>query len=186
MKFLVLGASLRKDSVNIKLSHVIEEILKQEGDKVTSASFLSLDIPLYNEDVEKGEGIPEGVKRYAKLLSEADAWIICSPEYNYSMPGTLKNLIDWLSRIRPVPFDNKQILLLAASPSPVGGIRGLWALRVPLEGCNGFVFPQMYSLPKAHEAFSEKGQLKEASALERLNKLIKDFKVHAEKATRSS
>jgi NAD(P)H-dependent FMN reductase len=185
MKFLVLAGSMRKDSLNVKLASIIEEILKKEGSEVTSISFISLDIPLYNEDVEKAEGIPEGIKRYAKLLHEADAWVICSPEYNYSMPGTLKNMIDWLSRIRPVPFSNKQILLLAASPSPLGGVRGLSALRVPLEGCNGFVFPQMYTLPKAHEAFSEQGQLKEASALERLNKLIKDFKVHAEKITRS-
>ncbi len=185
MKFLVLGASLRKDSLNVKLSHVIENILKQEGHHVSSVSFLSLDVPLYNEDVQN-VGFPEGVKKYGELLQEADGWIICSPEYNFSVPGTVKNFIDWLSRLKPNPFSGKQIFLASASPGLVGGNRGLWHLRVPLEACKGFVYPTMFSIPKAHEAFDEKGHLKDASTLDRLALAIKDFNSHVERNLRSS
>ena len=75
--------------------------------------------------------------------------MIVSPEYNASMPGLLKNLIDWTSRFRPQPFDARHALLLSASPSLVGGNRGLWSLRVPLEMLNVRVFPSMFSLSKA-------------------------------------
>ena len=63
-------------------------------------------------------------------MKAADALIVASPEYNASMPGAIKNLIDWGYHIRPQPFNGKQALLMSASPSMVGGNRGLWALRV--------------------------------------------------------
>jgi len=62
------------------------------------------------------------------------------------MPGVLKNLIDWVSRLMPQPFNGKQALLLSASPSMVGGNRGLWSLRVPLEHLGMRVYPDMFSL----------------------------------------
>src|SRR5205807_813524 len=82
------------------------------------------------------------------------AFIISSPEYNGSMSGALKNLIDWTSRFRPQPFDTRHGLLLAASPSLAGGNRGLWALRIPLEHLGARVFPDMFSLAMAHRAFA--------------------------------
>ncbi len=186
MKFLVLGASLRKDSYNVKLSHLVEDILRKEKVEVVSPSFNSFEMPLFNEDLQNKEGIPAGISKYAEELQAADAWIICSPEYNFSVPGTVKNFVDWLSRVQPVPFNKKQIFLLSASPALAGGVRGLWHLRVPLEGCGGFVYPQMFSVSKAHEAFNEKGQLAEASTFEKLEWAIKDFKNHVEKILGSS
>ena len=69
------------------------------------------------------------------------------------MPGTLKNVIDWTSRIRPQPFDSRHALLMSASPSMGGGNRGLWQLRIPLEHLGTRVFPDMFSLAVAHKAF---------------------------------
>ena len=86
---------------------------------------------------------------------ESDAFIIASPEYNASLPGVLKNLIDWTSRFRPQPFDGRHGLLLSASPSLAGGNRGLWALRMPLEHLGARVFPDMFSLSMAHKAFAD-------------------------------
>src|SRR5687768_4561398 len=85
-------------------------------------------------------------------LLESDGFIIASPEYNASMPGTIKNLIDWTSRFRPQPFDGRHGLLLSASPSLAGGSRGLWSLRVPLEHLGARIFPDMFSLAMAHKA----------------------------------
>ena len=83
-----------------------------------------LRVPSYDGDVENGPGIPTGAEELRRRLSESDAFIVSSPEYNGSMPGTLKNLIDWTSRFRPQPFDGKHGLLLSASPSMVGGNGG--------------------------------------------------------------
>ena len=70
-----------------------------------------------------------------------DAVMISSPEYNYSISGVLKNLIDWVSRARPMPWRGKSIYLMSAAPSPMGGIRGLWQTRIPLEGCGALRIP---------------------------------------------
>ena len=75
------------------------------------------------------------------------------------MPGVLKNTIDWVSRYRPQPFNGRQALLMSASPSMAGGNRGLWALRVPLEHLGARVYPDMFSLAQAHEAFGQDERL---------------------------
>src|SRR3954451_7468130 len=112
------------------------------------------DVPLFDGDLEASRGIPAGAEELRRRLVESDAFIISSPEYNASMPGTIKNLIDWTSRFRPQPFDSRHGLLLSASPSLGGGNRGLWALRVPLEHLGARIFPDMFSLAMAHKAFA--------------------------------
>ena len=77
------------------------------------------------------------------------ALLLASPEYNFSMPGNLKNTIDWLSRIRPYVVRDRWALLLSASNGRVGGNRGLWHLRVPLESIGMMIFPDMFSLALA-------------------------------------
>ena len=101
--------------------------------------------------------------------------MISSPEYNYSVPGTLKNLIDWTSRIRPQPFKGKNILVMSASPAMAGGSRGLWHLRVPLEGLGAFVYPEMFSLSIAYDAFDPQGNLKDKNLMSNIENSIRDF-----------
>src|SRR6476620_10488080 len=112
------------------------------------------DVVSYDGDAEATHGIPASALELRRRLTESDAFIISSPEYNGSMPGVLKNLIDWTSRFRPQPFDTRHDLLLSASPSLAGGNRGLWALRMPLEHLGTRVFPDMFSLSMAHKAFA--------------------------------
>ena len=128
VRFLVLGASLRRQSLNDRLAALA-----------------------------------------------ADALIVASPEYNASMPAGIKNLIDWVSRVRPQPFNGKQALLLSASPSMVGGNRGLWALRIPFEHLGTRVYPDMFSLAQAHEAFDDGGGLKNATIRARFEGTIDCF-----------
>jgi NAD(P)H-dependent FMN reductase len=154
LNVLVFAASLRADSLNRKLAALAGRVAQQYGATIDLASMRDFDVPLYDGDVETADGIPPGAHELRRRLLASDAFIISSPEYNGSMPGTIKNLIDWTSRFRPQPFDSRHGLLMSASPSLVGGNRGLWALRMPLEHLGARIFPDMFSLSKAHNAFA--------------------------------
>ena len=154
LRVLVFSASPRTDSFNTKLARLAAKHLVTLGATVDLAPIRDFDVPAYDSDVEARAGIPAGAQELKRRLSEDDAFVIVSPEYNASMPGSLKNLIDWTSRSRPQPFHERHGLLLSASPSMGGGNRGLWALRVPLEHLGARVFPDMFSLAMAHKAFS--------------------------------
>jgi NAD(P)H-dependent FMN reductase len=91
------------------------------------------------------------------------------------MPGVLKNTIDWTSRLRPQPFNGKQGLLMSASPSMVGGNRGLWALRVPLEHLGARMYPDMFSLAQAHEAFAADGRIANDLLQKRFDETLRCF-----------
>jgi chromate reductase, NAD(P)H dehydrogenase (quinone) len=174
-RVLVFGASLRSASLNVRLASLAESIVQKHGGEVDRASMADFDCPSYNEDVEADPGIPEGARRLHDRLQACDAFIVSSPEYNGSMPGTLKNVIDWTSRIRPQPFNGKQGLLLSASPSMAGGNRGLWSLRVPMEHLGARLYPDMFSLAKAHTAFGDDGQLRDERLQHRLETTLSCF-----------
>ena len=87
----------------------------------------------------------------------------------------LKNAIDWVSRIQSQPFKTKHALLVSASPSLVGGNRGLWARRVPLEHPGTRVYPDMFSLARAHEGFAEDVWLANPGLQERLAETVSAF-----------
>src|SRR3954468_5101947 len=146
LKVLVFAASLRAESLNHKLAALAARVARQAGASVDLASMRDFDVPLYDGDLESAEGIPAGARELRRRLLATDAFILSSPEYNGSMAGTIKNLIDWGSRFRPQPFYSRPGPLLSASPSLGGGNRGLWALRVPLEHLGARIFPDMFSL----------------------------------------
>ena len=175
MRLLMLAASLRKDSVNKKLIHLAAKLAKETGSTIDLADFNEFSAPLYNADVQNQEGFPKNILSFVERMHAADGLIISTPEYNYSIPGTLKNLIDWVSRISPMPWSKQRILLISASPSLVGGNRGLWATRVPLEGCGAFVYPDMFSLASAHANFKDDGDLADAEMQKRLQVSVDDF-----------
>jgi len=152
LKLLVFAASLRAGSLNAKLARLAARTAEGLGATVDLAAMHEFDVPAYDGDHEGPAEIPAGALELRRRLSDNDAFVIASPEYNASMPGVLKNLIDWVSRFRPQPFHAKHALVMSASPSMVGGNRGLWALRVPLEHLGARVFPDMFSLAMAHQA----------------------------------
>ena len=174
LKVLVFGASLRAGSLNRKLAALAARVAEQNGATVNHASMRDFDVPSYDGDVEKERGIPKGAEEFKRRLEDCDAFIVSSPEYNGSMPGLFKNLIDWTSRFRPQPFDGKQGLLMSASPSMVGGNRGLWALRMPFEHLGARVYPDMFSLAQAHKALVD-GDIADAVLRARFNKNLQAF-----------
>ncbi|HEV2614661.1 MAG TPA: NAD(P)H-dependent oxidoreductase [Gammaproteobacteria bacterium] len=175
MKLLMLAASMRKDSFNKKLIRIAENIVKELSITTTLVEFNDFIIPVYNADDETSTGFPEPIKHFETLMKSHDGLIISSPEYNFTTPGTLKNFIDWLSRLSPTPLKNYPVLLMSASPAMAGGNRGLWNTRIPLEYCNAFVYPGMYSLSMADKALDENGQLRDENLHKRLKQNIADF-----------
>lgn len=182
LNFLVLSGSRRADSLNTRLARLAVSVLTGEGTKVEFFTIKDFDVPSYDGDCEKSEGLPPGVEHFSELLRSANALILASPEYNASMPGTVKNLIDWVSRMRPQPFDTLQTLLMSASPSMGGGNRGLWALRVPLEHLGARVYPDMFSLAQAHQAFNPEGRIADPTLQNRFEGNITNFRELAEAA----
>ncbi|MEV6563560.1 NADPH-dependent FMN reductase [Streptomyces kronopolitis] len=175
LRVLVLGAALRTGSTNARLASLVARMMTEAGADVDLAAMRDFDMPLYDGDAEAADGVPAGALALRDRLERSDAFVLASPEYNASVSGVVKNAIDWVSRIRPQPFKTKHALLLSASPSLVGGNRGLWALRVPLEHLGTRVYPDMFSLAGAHQGFTEDGQLTDPALQQRLKETVTAF-----------
>ena len=173
VRVLVFAASLRHQSLNGRLAALAAEFMRGKGAVVDLGQMSEFDCPSYDQD-DEGE-MPTGAESFRRRLQEVDALVISAPEYNASLPGVLKNVIDWTSRFRPQPFNGKQALLMSASPSMVGGNRGLWAARIPLEHLGARVYPDMFSLAKAHEAFADDGRLADATLQKRFEDTLTCF-----------
>lgn len=183
LRFLIFSASLRSDSLNTRLAKLASQVIEKNGSKVDFAEMKEFDCPSYNQDIESKDAFPEGATEFRNRLLANDAFIISSPEYNGSIPGYLKNSIDWVSRFRPQPFNEKQALLMSASPSMVGGNRGLWSLRIPLEHLGTRIYPNMFSLATAHKAFAPDGNLADETLAVRFEDNIVQFMNLVEAAT---
>lgn len=181
MKVLLFSASLRKESLNTKLNNVIQSIVKEIPEiTIEVVNIKSLNIPVYDGDIEE-RGMPEGVVSLGRSVHNADAIIISSPEYNGSISAPLKNLVDWVSRIRPIPWEKKPILLTGASTGALGSMRALIHSKDPFETLGSYVYPNTFALSKAHEAFSENGTFKDEKQMSRLKDLINHFIQFAKK-----
>ncbi|MBI05091.1 MAG: hypothetical protein CMI96_04670 [Pelagibacteraceae bacterium] len=175
MKIFVYSASLREESVNLKLSKLIATVAASYGAEIDFARISEFDMPMYNFDEQQSSGIPEGAIQLADRIAAADGMILTSPEYNWLPPATIKNAIDWLSRIKPTPVDKKSILLSSASPSLAGGGRGLLSLRVSFEALGTWVYPKMFTLAQAPMAFKNDGTLVNEDLAEMLDAMVADY-----------
>jgi NAD(P)H-dependent FMN reductase len=175
IRFLVFSASLRADSLNTRLAGLAASCLEAHGGIVDRATMREFDCPSYNFDVQSNEGFPSGADELHRRLEACDGFVVSSPEYNASLPGLLKNAIDWVSRFEPQPFNERHGLLLSASPSMVGGNRGLWALRVPFEHLGARIYPDMFSLAQAHKAFDADGRIADPTLQQRFDTNIVNF-----------
>src|SRR5438874_12918476 len=111
--------------------------LAPEGMTITRSPGIG-DFPLYNADVQNESGFPAPVNTLADAIRAADGVIFCTPEYNFSIPGGLKNAIDWVSRLQNQPFEGKRVALEAVSPGPAGVGRVHYDLRKSLRFLDAF------------------------------------------------
>src|SRR5919202_2012330 len=136
-KIHILGipGSLRQNSFNKWLMRAAEEYLP-EG--VTLEIYDISNIPLFNQDVQEA-GYPPEVQHFRDRIAAADALLIATPEYNWSIPGVMKNAIDWASRPPDQPFDGKPIAIMGASPGALGTARAQYHMRQMFVFLNGMV-----------------------------------------------
>jgi chromate reductase, NAD(P)H dehydrogenase (quinone) len=167
MKLLIFAGSTRQNSFNRLLATNATTLARNAGAEVTHLELATLDIPLYNADLE-AQGTPADVMRLKQLMFEHAAWIICSPEYNGSYTALLKNTLDWASSpVKGDPewtqgtksFDGKVVGLLSASPGALGGLRALGHLAPLLQNLHCWVAPQQFALSNAGQAFDAEGVL---------------------------
>ncbi len=178
VKLLAVSASHRKESNNRRLLQLAVNAATAQGATVDVAEYSDFDMPIYDDSEYDASALPPALLAlHARLLS-VDGLMIASPEYNWSFPGSLKNTIDWLSRLTPQPFAGRTAFLLSASPSLKGGLPGLIQLRVPLEALEMIVYPQMYALSLSHEKMASDGTFKEASQQALLEKMVTGFVAH--------
>ncbi|MCL2682676.1 MAG: NAD(P)H-dependent oxidoreductase [Bacteroidales bacterium] len=117
LKIVALCGSLRKDSYNKKLIQ-LSQMLSPEQMTITLVSYD--DVPYYNQDLDTNEAMPKPVAVFKQALAEADGFLIVSPEFNYSIPGALKNALDWASRGNPSPLFGKPVSLMGATVGMLG------------------------------------------------------------------
>lgn len=183
-KILAFAGSTRAGSLNKKLVQFAAAAARDAGAEVTFIDLRDLALPLFDQDLEAAEGLPEGARRFKALLREHDGFLIASPEYNSSFTPVLKNAIDWASRAEsddepPLSaFTGKTAALLAASPGALGGLRGLVHLRSLLGNIGVIVLPGQVAVPTAHEAFDESGNIKDkrqSAQVTQLARSLADF-----------
>ena len=165
-----IAGSLRRDSYNRALLRSAVELAPAELD-IRIFDRMG-EIPLYNEDVER-EGDPEPVAALKRAIAEADALLICTPEYNHGVPGVLKNAIDWASRPpRGSVLSGKPAAIMGASPGQTGTARSQSALRLSFVFTNTPVLPQPEILVyRAAEKFAD-GKLSDAKTREFVGRLL--------------
>ncbi|MCW4033619.1 MAG: NAD(P)H-dependent oxidoreductase [Candidatus Bathyarchaeota archaeon] len=169
IKILGFAGSLRKDSYNKMALNAATELIPNNAE----IEIFDLEgIPPFNQDLE--QNMPKKVKEFKTKIREADAILIATPEYNYSIPGILKNAIDWASRpYGDNAFDSKPVAIMGASIGTLGTARAQYHLR------QSFVFLNMYPInspevliPVAQEKFDDNGNLKDEYTKEMIKKLI--------------
>ena len=155
-KVLGVCGSLRKKSYNRFALEAAAEVMPRSM-QLTISDYS--EIPLYNQDVQD-QGIPAAVTRLGEQIRTADALLIASPEYNFSISGVLKNAIDWMTRIPVQPFKDKPVALISATGGPVGGARHQYELRKVLGSQDALVLtrPEIF-IGACYTRFDASGKL---------------------------
>jgi chromate reductase len=158
---LTICGSLRKGSFNAMVQRLLPQFAP-EGMALKAAPPFA-DFPIYNFDTQNSSGIPASVTALADAIRAADGVIIVSPEYNFSIPGGLKNAIDWLSRVKEQPFAGKPIAIQSATAGPVGGARMQYDLRKSLGGLDALFLgkPEIFIGNSASKFDENTGELKD-------------------------
>jgi len=167
---LAISGSLREHSHNTALLRAAAE-LAPEG---MTMDLVSLDdIPMYHPDVEIRQGFPAPVARLREQIADADAVIIATPEYNHSIPGVLKNALDWVSRRPDMPLDGKPTAIMGAATGMGGTVRAQEHLRSILIALNAHILnkPEVL-IGRAHTKFDDNGQLLDSATQQFIEQML--------------
>src|SRR3954454_15259541 len=159
MRILGLSGSLRRDSYNAQL-------LRAAADELPPGAELEVwdgvrDLPYYDEDIDV-DPVPRTVRDLRSAIAEADALIISTPEYNASIPGALKNAVDWASRPRATAaLKDKPVLVIGATTGLFGAVWAQAELRKVLKTAGADPLEEEVPVGQAHEAFDDDGRLRD-------------------------
>ncbi len=172
MKILAISGALRAKSTNTGLLRAMQAACP---DHVSFDIATLHGIPLYDGDVEAATGKPTTVRTLDTQIRSADGVIISTPEYNFSIPGVLKNATDWLSR-GGSPFKWKRVAVVGSADGPLGTGRAQYHLRQNLQALEAIVMPKPeLFVGNASAKFDANGNLKEEDTLQRLPKFLAAF-----------
>ena len=178
-RILAFAGSVRAGSLNARLAALAAREFALAGADVSLISLADYPMPLYDGDDDMASGPPDSAIKLKQLFCAQQGVFIASPEYNASITPVLKNMLDWISRVRDrhepplAAFAGRAFALGAASPRSHGGLRSLMALRQILElGCGALVIPHQVELREADGAFDERGELKDETATADLKKVV--------------
>ncbi len=178
MKLIAISGALRKASTNTGLTRALIDVAPT-GVEIDLATLHG--IPLYDGDDEKAHGKPQAVKDLDARIRAADGVIISTPEYNFSIPGVLKNATDWLSR-GGSPFKWKRVGVIGAADGPLGTGRSQYHLRQNLQALEAITMPKPeFFAGNASTKFHADGDLTDADSRERLKAWLHAFVVWVEK-----
>jgi chromate reductase len=172
---LVICGSLRKGSYNAALARMLPALVPAGMSLRTAPSFAKL--PIYDHDIQTASGFPAEANAWADAIRSADALIIVTPEYNWSIPGGLKNAIDWVSRMKDQPFKDKPVALQSAAGGILGGSRAQYHLRQCLTSVDAILFgrPEVI-VTFAPQKFDEKTlELKDPIAIDLIKQQLAGF-----------
>ncbi len=171
-----ISGSLRKGSYNTQLLRSASSLLP-EG--VNMEMVAIGDLPLYNADLET-DGVPDSVTSFRDALARADAFVFASPEYNYSIPGVLKNAIDWGSRAKISPFFGKPVALMGATQGMWGTVRMQLAFRPVFQFLNMTpVNKPEVLVAQAQDKFDRDGRLTDESTIAVVRRQMHELKTLA-------
>jgi chromate reductase, NAD(P)H dehydrogenase (quinone) len=170
MKVLAFSGSLRRDSHNTKLLRVAEELVP--GTVEFELWERLKEIPPYDEE-DDVQPAPPAVAALRSAIADADAVLIATPEYNSSIPGQLKNAVDWVSRpLATNPLRNKPVAVIGASTGAFGAVWSQAELRKVLGATGARVVDADVALGHAHTKFDEDGELLDEGAREQLAEVV--------------
>ena len=179
-RIIGIAGSLRRDSYNASLLRAAAELAPRET-RVEIGSIRG--IPLYDGDLEREHGIPEPVRKLKDEIEAADGLLLVTPEYNNSIPGVFKNVLDWLTRPpKDIPrvFGNKAVAIMGATPGG-GGTRMAQLAWLPILrtlGTRAWFGQQLY-VPQAGHVFDDEGELIDGGIRERLRAFMEGFSTFA-------
>lgn len=176
VKILGFAGSAREGSFNKAIVRVALQGAAAAGAETSFVDLRDHPLPLYDGDLETAKGLPESAVTLGELFRNSDGFLIASPEYNGFLSPLLKNTLDWLSRSAEASpdlsaYQGKTAAIMAASPGPLGGLRGLRSVRELLTNLGMTVVTNQITVRGAWKAFDESGKLVEADQASRIEAL---------------
>ena len=172
---VVICGSLREGSYNAMVAQSLPELAPDDMAIRFAPSFE--EFPLYNADIQNSSGFPSEVTDFADAIRDADGIVVVTPEYNFSIPGGLKNALDWVSRLDAQPFANKPVAIQSASPSPLGGGRVQYHLRQLMVFLDALVLnkPEIFVSDVAAKVDETTGELTDETTKKFLRQQLEAF-----------